>query len=109
MARPRMVTRSFKRTNVKFLAFNETKNQGQEHTFKILGAFKDSKEILTALRDQYDGPDVPIKVLSSKVESCILGMRELDFYRNAVEILDQNTNKIKETKQVKTTPKKKGK
>ena len=102
-----MVTRTFKRTEVKFLGFNEKTNKGKENTFTLVGTFKTEKEVLTALRVQYSGPDVPIKVLSRKENSCIMGIPELDFYRSAVEILDQNTNKVKQA--TKTTTKRKAK
>ena len=103
MSRPRMVTRTFKRTNVKFVAFNEKLLKGEEKTFVLMGSYKTDNEILTALREQYTGKDTPIKVISHKTERCLMGMYEKDFYTQAVEVVDRNTNKIKETKTTKRT------
>lgn len=109
MSRPRMVTRTFNRTLVNFLAFDEAKNVGRKDKYILVGNFSSDAEILKALREQYDGPAVPIKVISHKEDTCLMGMYELEFYKAAVEIVDQNSNKVKETKTTKTKAKTKGK
>ena len=111
MSRPRMVTRTFTRTLVNFLAFDEAKNVGRKDKYILVGNFSSDAEILKALREQYGGPAVPIKVISHKTDTCLMGMYELEFYKAAVEIVDPNSNKVKETKKqtTKTKAEKKGK
>ena len=93
-----MVTRTFTCSIVKFIAFNEKTSKGAEKVIELMGTYKNDNLLLTAVREAYKGPEMPIKILSHKSVSRLMGMKEADFFNAAVELENQNTNKIKEVK-----------
>lgn len=87
MARPAMVTRTIKGTNLTALMVDINAQLTYEHNYTLSRTYKDSKSLLKALEKvANDDTHKVVKILSSKPIETLYGMDEQKFISNA-EIL----------------------
>ena len=84
MARARMITRTVRSTQVKFLSVNLDTRLTDETDCNLAGVYKSDEEVLKTLKKLYDGENIkPVQVLSTQEVEQLYGMKETEFLKYA--------------------------
>lgn len=93
MTKQRMVTRTFKQTEITCTVANLDNETISKETFIIWGIYKPEKKLIEAAKAVIDNDNHKlISIVSASVKDCLYGMPESKFIANATILPDRKNH-----------------